>query len=223
MLSRIAAGRTDLVFDWIEGGGDALATFDGAALINWCSYFGDVSAIRFLQSRGVSLALLGSNFDLNGAAFHGHWRLCEYLIEQGANPQSALPDTGETPLHAALSSFASAEHECVVKVLLAAGAEVNAVTNPGVETGSFMRDVRTRGETALHRAAAYGTLESIRLLIEAGGALDARDANDDSPLSWASYALRDASVLHMLCFPPFHVNANRRSMRSNLIGTPVKT
>jgi len=222
MLNRIAAGRTDLVFDWIEGGGDPHATVDGAALINWCSYYGDVSAIRYLEAHGVSLALLGSEFDLNGAAFHGHWRLCEYLIEQGANPQSALPDTGETPLHAALCSFQSVEHERVVEVLLRAGAKVNAVTNPGIATGSFMRDVRTRGETPLHRAAALGTYESIRLLIEAGAELDARDANGDSPLTWASYALRETSVLKLLCFPPFDVNPNRKTMKSNLVGAPLR-
>jgi palmitoyltransferase len=220
MLNRIAAGRTDLVFDWIAAGGDPHAMVDGAGLINWCAYYGDVSAVRYLQSHGVSLTLLGSDFGLNGAAFHGHWRLCEYLIEQGANPQSALPDTGETPLHAALCSLQGVEHERVVEVLLRAGAEVNAVTNPGVETGSFMRDVRTRGETPLHRAAAFGTYESIRLLIEAGAALDARDANGDTPLTWASYALRETSVLNLLCFPPFRVDPNRKTMKVNLIGTP---
>jgi uncharacterized protein len=221
MLDRIAAGRTDLVFEWVGAGGDLHAAVDGAEMINWCAYYGDVSAVRFLESRGCSLTVLGSNFDLNGAAFHGHWRLCEYLIEQGADPRSALADTGETPLHAALCSLASAEHERVVRVLLSAGADVNAATRPGVETGGFMRDARTRGETPLHRAAAYGTPESIRLLIEAGADLEARDANGDSPLTWASYALRNASVLSMLCFRPFHVNPDRQSMRSNLIGTPI--
>jgi hypothetical protein len=114
------------------------------------------------------------------------------------------------------------EHERVVEVLLRAGAEVNAVTKPGIETGSFMRDARTRGETPLHRAAAFGTYETIRLLVEAGAALDAKDANGDSPLAWASYALREASVLGLLCFPPFHVNPSRKTMKSYLIGTPVR-
>jgi len=62
------------------------------------------------------------------------------------------------------------------EVLLAAGVDVNARTNPGVETGAFMRDTRTRGETALHRAAAYGTANVIRLLIDAGAVVS--DAGD---------------------------------------------
>lgn len=220
MLDRIVAGRTDLVFAWTDEGGDPAATHEGASLLGWCAYFGDVSAIRHLRNRGVPLASLGANLGLNGAAFHGHWRLCEYLIEQGADPRKALDDTGETPLHAAICKFESLTHERVVEVLLAAGADVTAVTKPGVETGGFMRDVRTRGETPLHRAAAFGTKRTIEMLLAAGAAPDARDAAGDSPLSWASWALRDASVLHLLCFGPHSVDPNRRTMAENLIGDP---
>jgi hypothetical protein len=42
----------------------------------------------------------------------------------------------------------------VVKLLVDKGADVNAKTIAGLETGAFMRDVRTKGETPLHRAAA---------------------------------------------------------------------
>lgn len=98
--------------------------------------------------------------------------------------------------------------------------DVNAVTKPGVETGAFMRDVRTRGETPLHRAAAYGTLGSIRALIDAGAALDVTDSNGDSPLGWASWAQRDTSVLRLLCFPPHQIHRNNQTMRHNLVGRP---
>src|SRR5687767_3816412 len=102
MLDRIAAGRTDLVFAWTEAGGDPGAEHQGASLLGWCAYFGDVSAVRHLQGRGATLAALGADLGLNGAAFHGHWQLCEYLIEQGADARKALDDTGETPLHSAI-------------------------------------------------------------------------------------------------------------------------
>lgn len=220
MLDRIANGRTDLVFEWIAAGGDPGAHADGASLIGWCAYYGDVSAIRHLREHGVALTALGANFDLNGAAFHGHWRLCEFLIEQGADPCCALPDTGETPLHAALCSFESIEHERVIAVLIAAGADPNVKTNPGTETGAFMRDARTRGETPLHRAAAYGTLGSIDLLIAAGAALSTTDANGDTPLGWASWALRDTPILRAICFPPHRIHPDRQTMRVNLVGQP---
>lgn len=222
MLERIAAGRTDLVFQWVENGGDPGALFDGASLAQHCAFYGDVSAIRYLQIHGVCLEELGPNFDLNGAAFHGHWRLCEFLIENGANALVAMSATGETPLHSSFCSRQSEEHLRVVQVLLANGADPNAVTKPGVETGAFMRDVRTRGETPLHRAAACGPLRAIECLIEAGGNVEARDAYGDTPLSWASWAMRDTDVLNLLCFPPYQVNPNRKSMKEYLIGSPVK-
>ena len=55
------------------------------ALIKWCAYYGDVSAIRFLVGKGESLESLGENLGLNEAVFHGHWQLCQFLIEHGAN------------------------------------------------------------------------------------------------------------------------------------------
>jgi uncharacterized protein len=121
-------------------------------LSKWCAYYGDVSAIKFLLANGESLQPLRDNLGLNTAAFHGHWRLCQFLIENGADVNLPLPDTGEMPLHAALSSARPAQN-LVAKVLLAKGADPNRTTKPSVETGAFMRDCRTRSETPLHRAA----------------------------------------------------------------------
>jgi ankyrin repeat protein len=126
-----------------------------------------VSAIKFLLAKGESLQSLGDNCGLSAAALHGHWRLCQFLIENGADVNLALPETGETPLHAALCSTRPAQN-LVVKVLLAKGADPNRTTKPSVETGAFMRDCRTRAETPLHRAAAFATEETIQLLLDGG-------------------------------------------------------
>jgi hypothetical protein len=99
-----------------------------------------------LLANGESLRTLGEDIGLNAAAFHGHWRLCQFLIEKGADVNSCLSDTAETPLHAAVSSARPAQR-LVVKVLLEGGADPNRITNPSVETGAFMRDCRTRKET----------------------------------------------------------------------------
>ena len=174
MLDRIADGRTDLVFDYLAQGHEATsADRDGVALIKWCAYYGDVSAIRHLLSCGESLVALGENFELGGAAFHGHWQLCQFLVEHGADANH-VGDAGETPLHLALCKANRPVYDEVVRVLLAAGANPNAVTRPAEETGCFMRDCRTRGETTLHRAAAFGTEAAIDLLILAGARVDAR-------------------------------------------------
>jgi len=221
IINQITDGRTDLVFDFLAAGHAATSTDeDGTRLISWCAYYGDVSAIRFLLANGESLQSLGDNLDLNTAAFHGHWRLCQFLIEQGADVNKPLPDTEESPLHAALCTANRLTHDLVLKVLLGNGANPNCVTRPSAETGGFMRDCRTKGETPLHRAAAFGTEETMQTLLDARANIEAKDMNGDSPLSWASWYLRPDSILRMLCYGDFHVRPNRRSMAAYLLGEP---
>lgn len=205
ILSQIRDGRTDLVFDYVSAGHAATSTDEGGmSLIKWCAHYGDVSAIKFLLTKGESLQSLGDNLDLNGAVFHGHLRLCQFLIEHGADVNTPLPETGESPLHSALCTANRQAHDAVLKVLLAHGANPNCATKPSVETDAFMRDCRTKGETPLHRAAAFGTEETIQMLLDAGARRDAKDMNGDSPLGWASWYLRPRSILRKLCYGPFH-------------------
>ena len=207
LLEKISNGRTDLIFEYLADGHDATATdTHGVSLVQWCAYYGDVSGIRFLSHRGASFQSLGENLDLNGAAFHGHWKLCEYLIGMGANVNHPLSDTGETPLHAALTKAGRPEYFQLIKVLLSAGANPNIRTKAGIETGAFMRDCRTKGETPLHRAAAFASDEIIQILLDAGASREAKDMNGDSPLTWASWYLRPRSILRKLCYGNFHVH-----------------
>ena len=223
MLNRIAAGRTDLIFDYLAQGNPATATdANGVSLIKWCDYYGDLSAMRFLLAHGERLESLGPNFGLNRAAFHGHWRLCEFFLEHDADPNYADPATGETPLHSALcSATRSAAAGRVVQVLLAHGADPNKKTLPAKATGCFMRDSRTRAETPLHRAAAFADEETIQRLLDAGAALDAKDMNGDSPLTWASWYQRPTPILRKLCYGEFRINPERSSMEQYLLGGPV--
>lgn len=219
MLQRIIDGRTDLVFDYVDTG-EARAT-TGVPLIAWCAYYGDVSAIRHLLGKGASLGDLGENLGLNAAAFHGHWQLCEFLLEQGAEVNRPLADTGETPLHAALCKANRPAYDLVVRVLLAAGADPNAVTKPGAPTGAFMRDCTTKGETPLHRAAAFGSEETITLLLTAGAAVQAKDMNGDSPLAWASWHLRPDAILRKLSYDGFQIRPERQGTFDHGMGWGV--
>ena len=204
IFDQIADGRTDLVFDYIAAGHAATsADQDGVSLLQWCSCYGDVSGMKFLVANGASLQSLGEYYGLSTAAFHGHSRLCQYLIEQVADVNDTKRDTGETPLHAALCTTNRQTHDAVVQVLLAKGANPNCVTKPSVATDHFMRDCRTKGETPLHRAAAFGTEATIQMLLDAGARIDAKDMNGDSALSWASWYLRPRSILRKLCYGEF--------------------
>lgn len=211
-LQRIADGRTDLVFEYLDAGHPA-TTRDhrGVRLIQWCAYHGDVSAIRHLLAHGEVLRALGENFDLHGAAFHGHWQLCQFLLESGAAADHALAESGETPLHAASCKANRPVYDHVIRLLLAHGADPNRATKPGVATSSFMRDCRTKGETPLHRAAAFGTEAAIHMLLDAGAARDARDMDGDSPLGWASWHLRPATVLRLLCYGDHSIHPGNAS------------
>jgi len=212
MIRAIVHGRTDRVFDLVAGGWSASVDDDrGRPIIRWCAYHGDVSAVRHLLAHGETLEALGDNLDLNGAAFHGHWQLCQFLLERGADADRPLRETGETPLHAALSKANRPISEHVVRVLLARGADPNRTTIAGAETGGFMRDARCRGETALHRAAAFATEACIEMLVEAGADREARDANGDSPLGWASWHLRPPSILRLLCYGEHRIHPGNRA------------
>jgi ankyrin repeat protein len=222
LLQQLTEGRTDLVFDLLQSGIPAdFHDAHGVALIRHCAYYGDVSAIRFLLTNGERIESLGPNLDLGTAAFHGHWRLCLFLLEQGANANHADPETGETPLHNAIAKTDRTVYDRVVQVLLAHGADPNAATIPGKETGAFMRDCRTKGETPLHRAAAFGEVETIQILKQAGAKLDIQDANGDTPLSWASWYGRPNPILRELLYGNFRIRPTNQSMKANLLGKPL--
>ncbi len=219
LTARIASGRTDHVHELI-----ALPApwplFEGASPLQWCAYYGDVSALRLLLANGAGLHELGRDFGLNGAAFHGHWRLCEFLLERGAQVGYADPATGETALHSAVMHEDRARQERVVTVLLRGGANPNARTKPGVVTGAVMRDGRTMGETPLHRAAAFGGVATIRRLIEAGADVTSVDDRGDSPLAWASWHRRPVEVLRVLLHGAHRIHDQHRSMHEHLLGSP---
>jgi len=217
----IRDGRTDLIFEYLADSHSANSTDeDGVSLLQWCAYYGDVSAMKFLLKQGASLESLGDNLGLTGAVFHGHWRLCQFLIERGANANHPEADTGETPLHSALCKTDRVKYNLVLKVLLSHGANPDCVTKNNIETGGFMRDCRTKGETPLHRAAAFGDEEAIQMLLDAGAKIDAKDMNGETPLSWASWYLRPAPILRKLLYGNHRIHPHYTSMASNLLGKP---
>jgi len=138
---------------------------------------------------------------LEAAAYNAQPEACDLLLKRGADPNTFHEPTGETVLHQVITKTASAsERTRIVKSLIAYGADVNRVTLPGVATQCFMRDIRTRAETPLHRAAAYGNVEMVSALIEAGADKAAKDINGDSPLTWGSWHLRPSEILGLLLY-----------------------
>lgn len=217
----IANGRTDRILDLLAAGVDPLAAdADGNPPLVWAAYYGDVGMLRLLLQHGAMLSQLGPDLGLRAAAFHGHWSLCQFLLEQGAPINAADPDTGETPLHQALSNDDRQRYDLVVRVLLQAGADVHAVTLLDRPTGAFMRDARTRAETPLHRAAACGGIDTLRLLLDAGADPACKDGYGDTPLAWASWQRRPVELLRLLCYGEHRIHPQYQSLRAHLLGRP---
>ena len=99
--------------------------------------------------------------------------LVDFMLEQKADPNVDVDD-GYTCLLTAIESD-SADSIAIVKRLLAAGADINAIG--------------TNGWTPLHMAAARGHVEKCRLLIEAGANVNRRKEIDasETPLMEAAF------------------------------------
>ncbi len=81
-----------------------------------------------------------------------------------------------------------------------------------------MRDVRARGETALHRAAAFGDAATIDALLTAGARRDASDVDGQTPLAWASWHLRPDDILRRLCYGPHRIHPDRDGTYDHGVG-----
>lgn len=166
---------------------------------------GDLGLIRQCLEQGATVN--GRSFNhstpLEAAAYNAQAKACSLLLANGADPNATHEPTGETVLHQAITKAGDPRRTDIVTSLIQAGADLNRATVPQAPTQSFARDIRTRGETPLHRAAAYGDAAMIHALIQAGADKSARDINGDSPLTWASWHLRDNGILRLLLFGEF--------------------
>ncbi|QDV46831.1 Ankyrin repeat protein [Stieleria neptunia] len=126
----------------------------------------------------------------------GNFQCLRLMVEAGANVNRASEHNGETALHWVVDGSEIRS----VQLLLDHGANPNAQTKPGMKTYGLWRDARVRGETPLHRAAAWGSSEIIQLLLDAGADPTIRDANRDTPLSWASWYRREKSIIDQLSY-----------------------
>lgn len=201
ILHRISCGRTDYIIqlmcfpEWKK-----ILNQGRIKPLQWLVYFNDTTGLRAILENGGTLESIDINAELGNAAFFGHWKVCDFLINQGADVNTHVDQTAETPLHNALAKAGRPYYFFVVKLLVEKGADVNAKTLPGLETGAFMRDVYTKGETPLHRAAAYADVQTIQYLIAKGADKEARDVNGCTPLTWASEHLRPGKILSLLAY-----------------------
>ena len=212
ILDRISRGRTDLVFELLKLPDWQSVLHEGDFKpIQWFVYYNDTTAIKAVLAADGDLTSIDLDQELGHASFFGHWKVVDFLISHGANVNWRVPETGETPLHNALTKAGRPYFLNVIKLLVDNGVDVNATTIPGRESGAFMRDVRTKGETPLHRAAAYGDEAMIQYLLDHGADKQARDAHGATPIGWASEHLRPGSILYLLSYEGQYIGENSRN------------
>jgi FOG: Ankyrin repeat len=211
ILDSIARGRTDFILDLLKKENWKEVLHQGQIKpLQWLVYYNDTTALKAVLGAGGNLDSININTELGHAAFFGHWKVCDFLIQNGADVNAKQPQTNETSLHNALSKAGRPYYLYTVRLLVEKGADINAKTIPGVETAAFMRDVRTKGETPLHRASAYADEKTIAYLLENGADKEAKDANGDSPLTWASEHLRPGKILSLLSYGQFRIGETHK-------------
>ena len=159
---------------------------------------GDLAALRAVIREGADP---GSDSDCNtalsDAIAKGRADLVATLLDAGADPQRRHPVTGQTPWMAALE----AEQREIVLELEGRGVDSASVSLASLVSGGdrpeLVRlalvggiDLNTAdpetGRTALHVAATYGYLGTVRCLVEAGADVSVRDAWGNTPASLAT-------------------------------------
>ncbi|HMA11310.1 MAG TPA: ankyrin repeat domain-containing protein [Steroidobacteraceae bacterium] len=139
------------------------------------------------------------------AAQVGEPAVVKLLLDHGAEVNARDPQFGQT----ALMFAARAGHASIASMLLARGADPNLATKPGdppawvrpnsqpgfgfgvgiIRGGTpadrGRRDPAAGGMTALHFAARQGFSDVAEVLVKAGAAVNAREANDITPLLMA--------------------------------------
>eukprot|EP00798_Chlamydomonas_sp_ICE-L_P001802 gene1802-biopygen14623 len=136
------------------------------------------------------------------------------LLERGANVNSTVSGTHNTPLHiSALNGYV----ECI-KALLDSGAEVDkpniegstplhAAASEGheecikalLDSGAEVDKTNKHGRTPLHQAALNEHVECIKVLLDSGGEVNRKTSRGNTPLHVAVWQGRVECVMALLC------------------------
>lgn len=201
MLSAASNGDLETVEKLVSSGADINYTDQwGNFAMFTAAWENNIKALDLFYKLGAKISFENANLLCN-AAYNGKVDSVKWLLAKGEDINFSFATTGENALHYTISKTSEMnEREEIVKILIEAGIDVNKKTTAGESTLCFMRDAYLKGETPLHRAAAYASAGIIKLLLDAGANPSTKDANGDTPISWGSWHLRDSDILRLLMY-----------------------
>ena len=112
----------------------------------------------------------GGYTPLHTAVFRGQVQVVQNLLEHGADV-SVKTSSGDSVLHLACSGARKTGRGAIIRSLFQKGADVH--------------DKDKYGRTPLHRAIAYGSVQSLKLLLDRGAAISIKDGEGYNALHWA--------------------------------------
>lgn len=161
------------------------------------------------RESGVQIALL--NVFINGGAstfkvsddalVNGNFAAAEYLVQRGATLSlSTALCIGKWEEADRLAVDANDDEKQFGLVLCSLNGKAEAIKRLiryGVHVSEPSPDLYSHA-TPLHHAAGSGSLETVKLLVEAGAKLDIRDTvHDGTPLDWAEYLKKEEIAVYL--------------------------
>ncbi len=193
----------------------SLANRIGSTPLHEAAHAGKGDAIEILLAAGADVNkgdAIGST-PLHHAAESLRTACVEQLLKAGARAN----DAHSYPLAAAIWQPDSPMQIDIMRLLLAAGADVNAHLSGGrsmlhgaalysndaalqllLKAGAKPDATDNKGQTALHVAAQQGSVPCVQLLLKAGVNADVRDAKGETPLHKAAAQGKDKAVKLLL-------------------------
>src|SRR3982751_360892 len=86
ILEYISRGRTDFILQLLVHPNWKEILHEGQIKpLQWLVYYNDTTGLKAVLKAGGGLDSINLNDELGNAAFFGHWKVCDFLINNGAD------------------------------------------------------------------------------------------------------------------------------------------
>ena len=180
----------------IDAGTDIETKDDlGRSPLHWACRSGALAVVKMLVKAGAEVRVTDNDGDtcLTLAAYFGHTETVHYLV----NFPEVDVNHKDTDSHTALFLAADQNHPDVAKVLIDAGADIEATDEEGY--------------SPMLMASQDGSLETMKMLVKAGADVCVTDNKGATCLLLAAWNGQTETVRYLLCLPEVDVNQSCNS------------